>query len=59
MATQTHVSRFPNYHGYDPIEIVDLQAVQCVVGHVKHDTKESTYYIIDRSGALADTEFVD
>ncbi|KAG9098876.1 hypothetical protein FRC07_010577 [Ceratobasidium sp. 392] len=54
----THTNKYlstPFYTNMGPVEVVDLQTVQCVVGRV-HD-QWGWRGIIDRSGPLAQAEF--
>ncbi|KAH9924114.1 hypothetical protein B0H21DRAFT_701137 [Amylocystis lapponica] len=41
-----------------PIEVVDLAAIQCLVGRV-YDTQRKWWGVIDRSGPLAQAAFID
>jgi hypothetical protein len=46
----------PYYSKVGPPEVVDLQSIQAVVGRVQD---RGNWFILDRSGPLANAEFVD
>ncbi|KAI8990584.1 hypothetical protein BD414DRAFT_459234 [Trametes punicea] len=48
----------PFYRKEGSLEVVDLAAVQCVVGRV-YDSRRNWWAIIDRSGPYAQAEFID
>ncbi|KAL7280964.1 hypothetical protein ACG7TL_005913 [Trametes sanguinea] len=48
----------PFYRKEGPLEVIDLAAVQCVVGRV-YDSRRNWWAIIDRSGPYAQAEFID
>lgn len=53
--TQRHSLGVHFYEQDGPVEVVDLNAVQCVVGRVRD---RGRWAIIDRSGALAQIQYV-
>ncbi|RDX41079.1 hypothetical protein OH76DRAFT_1365222 [Lentinus brumalis] len=50
--------RMPFYRKDGPIEVVDLQAIQCLVGRI-YNTQRKWWAIIDRSSPYAQAQFTE
>lgn len=48
----------PFYKDQGPVDVVDLNTIQCVVGRVR-DGRRGYWGIVDRSGPLAEATFTD